>query len=66
MHIHPSPTLLMHIHLGQRVSMYTLIALHLIAGGRATPEQMQPFLARRERERELEQLRRARAKNKKA
>ncbi len=59
-------TLLMHIHLGQRVSKYTLIALHLIASGRATPEQMQPFLARRTRERELEQLRRGRAKQKQA
>jgi hypothetical protein len=53
-------TLLMHIHLGKKVSKYTLIAMHLIASGRATFEQMQEYLARRDRERELEQARRAR------
>ena len=53
-------TLLMHIHLGKKVSKYTLIALHLLANGRHTFEQMQEFLARRDRERELEKARRAR------
>ena len=52
-------TLLMYIHLGRRVSKYTLIALRLIAAGRATPEQMEAFLARRDRERDLERARRA-------
>jgi DDE family transposase len=52
-------TLLMHIHLGRKVSKYTLVALRQIALGLATPEQMQAFLARRDRERELDQIRRA-------
>jgi hypothetical protein len=51
-------TLLTCIHLGRPVSKYTLIALHLIASGRATPEQMNQFLARRDRERDLERARR--------
>lgn len=51
-------TLLTCIHLGRPVSKYTLIALHLIASGRATPEQMNEFLARRDRERDLERARR--------
>ncbi len=60
-------TLLMHIHLGRRVSKYTLIALRQIAWGLATPEQMEQFLARRDRERELAAARRAkRAASKKA
>jgi hypothetical protein len=52
-------TLLMHIHLGRKVSKYTLIAMHLIANKGASFEQMQEFLARRDRERELAQIRRA-------
>jgi hypothetical protein len=51
-------TLLMHIHLGRKVSKYTLIAMHMLNNG-ATFEQMQAFLARRDREREQEQARRA-------
>ncbi len=53
-------TLLMHVHLGKKVSKYTLVAMHLIASGQATFEQMQQYLARRDRERELDQARRAR------
>jgi len=53
-------TLLMHIHLGKKVSKYTLVAMHMIASGQATFEQMQDYLARRDRERELDQTRRAR------
>jgi hypothetical protein len=51
-------TLLTCIHLGRPVSKYTLIALHLIASGRATPEQMNEFLDRRDRERDLDRARR--------
>ena len=51
-------TLLMHIHMGRKVSKYTLIAMHMVQKG-ATFEQMQEFLARRDRERELAQARRA-------
>jgi hypothetical protein len=50
-------TLLMHIHLGRKVSKYTLVALRQIALGLATPEQMEQYLARRDRERELKQAR---------
>lgn len=53
-------TLLMHIHLGRKVSKYTLLALRQIALGLATEEQMAQYLARRDRERELAEARRAR------
>lgn len=52
-------TLLMHIHLGRKVSKYTLFALRQISLGLATAEQMKWFLDRRDRESELEKIRRA-------
>jgi hypothetical protein len=53
-------TLAMHVHFDKRVNKYTLLALRQIALGLATEEQMRGFLARRDRERELEHARRAR------
>lgn len=55
-------TLLTCIHLNRPVSKYTLVALHLIASGRATPERMNEFLDRRERERDQERARRLKKK----
>jgi hypothetical protein len=53
-------TLLMRIHLGKKVSKYTLIAFRQIALGQATQEQMEEYLARRDREKDLERARLAR------
>jgi len=50
-------TLLMYIHTGRKVSKYTLIALRQISLGLATPEQMEQYLARRDREKELTKIR---------
>jgi hypothetical protein len=49
--------LLMHIHLGRRVSKYTLIALHRMACGQMTFAEAQDFLGRRDRENELAKAR---------
>ena len=50
-------TLLMRIHLGRKVSKYTLIALRQIALGQATEQEMEQYLARRDREKELDRIR---------
>jgi hypothetical protein len=50
-------TLLLHLATGRRVSKYALFWLGSVAEGHATFEQMQADLARRERERELERIR---------
>ena len=54
-------TLLMHLWTGRRVSKYTLFWLGSIANGTGTFEQMQADLARREREKELERIRKRKA-----
>jgi Transposase DDE domain len=50
-------TLLMRIHLGRKVSKYTLIAFRQIALGQATEQEMEQYLARRDREKDLERIR---------
>ena len=47
----------MRIHLGRKVSKYTLIALRQIALGQATEQEMEQYLARRDREKELDRIR---------
>ena len=52
-------TLLIHLRTGGRVSKYGLLWIGLTASGRATPQAMAEALARHERERRNEALRRA-------
>ena len=47
----------MRIHLGRKVSKYTLIAFRQIAMGQATEQEMEQYLARRDREKELDRIR---------
>jgi hypothetical protein len=54
-------TLLLHLATGRRVSKYSLFWLGSVAAGQATFEQMQAGLARIEREKELERLRKQKA-----
>jgi hypothetical protein len=51
-------TLLLHLATGRKVSKYSLFWLSSVASGRATWEQMQVGLARIEREKALERIRR--------
>ena len=57
--------LLMHVRTGRRVSIYALDALGRVAAGTQTPDQAMAFLARRERERDLERARQARRRARK-
>jgi hypothetical protein len=57
--------LLMHVQTGRRVSTYALAALGRVARGEQTVDQAMAFLARRERERELDRLRQARRRRRK-
>lgn len=57
--------LLMHAQTGRRVSVYALAALGRVARGEQTLDQAMAFLARRERERELDRLRQARRRRRK-
>ena len=54
--------LLMYVHTQRPVSKYAYAMLGLVAGGRATLADIMPILERRERECELDRLRRARKK----
>ena len=54
--------LVMYLHLGRRLSRYALTALHQIAMGQATLEQMLAYLDKREHEKTLEKARLARKK----
>jgi hypothetical protein len=58
-------TLLLHLATGRRVSKYALFWLGSVAAGLATFEQMQEGLARIEREKEQERIRRKRAADQK-
>jgi Transposase DDE domain len=51
-------TLLLHLATGKKVSKYSLFWLSAVASGQATWEQMEAGLARIEREKELERIRR--------
>lgn len=55
-------TLLLHMATGRRVSKYALFWLASVASGQCTWEQMEAGLARIEREKELERIRRAKKK----
>lgn len=55
-------TLLLHLRSGMPVSKYTLHIVQMSAAGRLSDEAMHMLLARRQRERELERLRRAKKK----
>lgn len=57
--------LLMHLQTGRRVSIYTLAALGRVARGQQTIAQAMQFIARRERERDLERARQARRRQRK-
>lgn len=57
--------LLMHVQTGRRVSIYALAALSRVANGQQTIGQAMAFLARRERERELDRARQARRRARK-
>jgi hypothetical protein len=57
--------LLMHVQTGRRVSVYALAALGRVARGEQALDQAMAFLARRERERELDRLRQARRRRRK-
>ena len=57
--------LLMHLQSGRRVSVYALAALSRLAHGRCTPEQAMEVIARREREREMNNARQARRRARK-
>ena len=57
--------LLMHLQSGRRVSIYTLAALGRVARGQQTIAQAMQFIARRERERDLERARQARRRQRK-
>jgi IS4 transposase len=57
--------LLMHVQTGRRVSIYALAALSRVAAGTQSLAQAMEFLARRERERELDRARQARRRQRK-
>ena len=57
--------LLMHVQTGRRVSVYALAALGRVAAGTQSLAQAMEFLARRERERELDRARQARRRQRK-
>ena len=57
--------LLMHVQTGRRVSIYALAALGRVARGQQTIQQAMEFLARCERERELDRARQARRRARK-
>jgi hypothetical protein len=57
--------LLMHIQTGRRVSIYALAALSRVARGEQTLTQAMEFLARRQRERDLDRARQARRRARK-
>ena len=57
--------LLMYVQTGRRVSIYALAALSRVASGQMTLQQAMEFLARRERERELDRARQARRRARK-
>ena len=58
-------TLLLHLATGRRVSKYSLFWLGCVASGRASFEEMQAGLARIEREKELERVRKKRTSDRK-
>ena len=57
--------LLIHLQTGRRVSVYALATLSRVARGEQTIQQAMAFLARRERERELDRARQARRRARK-
>jgi DDE family transposase len=57
--------LLMHVQTGRRVSIYALAALSRVAAGTQSLTQAMEFLARRQRERELDRARQARRRQRK-
>ena len=57
--------LLMHLQTGRRVSVYALAALGRLARGQCTPGEAMAAIARRERERELNNARQARRRARK-
>lgn len=57
--------LMMYVQTGRRVSIYALAALSSVASGQLTMQQAMAFLARRERERELDRARQARRRARK-
>jgi len=57
--------LLMHVQTGRRVSIYALAALGRVAAGTQSLAQAMEFLARRERERDLDRARQARRRQRK-
>ena len=59
-HIAVIAVLLIYIHTQQPVSKYAYVMLGLVATGQATMEDILPILQRRERECQLDRLRRAR------
>ena len=59
-HIAVIAVLLIYIHTQQPVSKYAYVMLGLVATGQATMEDILPILERRERECQLDRLRRAR------
>jgi len=54
---------MIHIQTGRRVSIYLLAALGRVARGQMTIEQALAVVEKREHERELEQIRRAKKKS---
>jgi hypothetical protein len=65
-HIAVIAVLLIHIHTQQPVSKYAYVMLGLVATGQATMDDILPILERRERECQLDRLRRARKRAEKA
>jgi hypothetical protein len=65
-HIAIIAVLLIYIHTQQPVSKYAYVMLGLVATGQATMDDILPILERRERECQLDRLRRARKKAEKA
>jgi Transposase DDE domain len=65
-HIAVIAVLLIYIHTQQPVSKYAYVMLGLVATGQATMDDILPILERRERECQLDRLRRARKKAEKA
>jgi hypothetical protein len=65
-HIAVIAVLLIYIHTQQPVSKYAYVMLGLVATGQATMDDIMPILERRERECQLDRLRRARKKAEKS